>query len=728
MAIKKSTEYRYQDIQTNVIVPEFNYEAIKHDFYIYRFENDTAIQPYKNNNPLDKIKHDLNAQSVVYLQGKVFYALFDKKIHNSKELKDKLRQIREEYTTIRAELIENINIEHEINNRHLLQLFLNYLTADDSSENYFNNVTGALYFVIKKLKEQYISLKIQVDNNLNLLLDVKTFTCITQREYMSFKGKAKFEDLPQFEINPSTRKMMRVFSSDKKNDKNIFVIRQPFKTRNTVEFINFTKYSQFRDSKCGILYEILNTLDKRFDDYLKTNFDTLGYANSLEYLGHFSNTENKIKEFYKSKSIKIFDSIEDDASKKLATELFNFLTEKYLLTNVQLGKLDKNALNFKIIHNKKHYEDNNLVDDYQLYTGFNIQHIALEDFDIAVKKSKKRGEYSPALNNILKEVYIKQDIIEGEISIINWSYGECTFVVRDKDENYEENKLYVFYELKISKNGKLEFNFYDFQHKNNNKYCHYLSCFKNYDDKKETPECLIISNSGDINVILDTGIFTLPEVKQIGDNLKNENNDKSYNKQEFVALFEDFTECFQKYKVEAENLLNNFKNYKDERIYKKIINDIFEEYFKGILENKPKKFDSEGNEIKQIVRSNSNALKKDFNKFFYEKTGDILYFPSRNKSEKEKVQSNFGIYYHENNSEAIYFSGECIEINPLDSKFSNATHIRKVKVYQGKLIFKELIDMLNVDFVKYKEYTVLPFPIKYLREWQAYNSTSRKES
>ncbi|MEY4769244.1 MAG: hypothetical protein RL637_1883, partial [Pseudomonadota bacterium] len=112
----------------------------------------------------------------------------------------------------------------------------------------------------------------------------------------------------------------------------------------------------------------------------------------------------------------------------------------------------------------------------------------------------------------------------------------------------------------------------------------------------------------------------------------------------------------------------------------------------------------------------------------FEETGDILYYPLRSEKEIGKLQSNFGIYYYENNNEAVYFSGECIENgNPLDSKFANPTHIRKVKVYQGKLIFKALINMLNVDFVKYKEYTVLPFQIKYLREWKAYISEIDKQ-
>lgn len=724
MAInKKSKEYIYQNTKTNILKPCFSYEAIKKDFYIYCFKDNDAKKIYKST-LLDTIKKDLDAQSIVYLQGKVFYVLFDKEIHSDEiNLKNKFRKIRAENETISIEKVDNLHefVEKLDGNRYLIQLFLNYLAITNIKGNYLNNTTGALYYVIDKKGKQFITLKIQVDKNLNLLLDVKTFTSVTERKYMKFEGKTKFEDLPQFKIIPSTRKMTRVPFSNKE-DKNTFVIRQPFKTKNTVEFINFSNYNSFEKSKCGVLYKLLDELDKRFNRYLKLEFKILEDANSLEYLNDFSNTETRVKEFYFSKPIRIVDAIASYESQQLVDNLSEFFTEKYKIKNISVGELDKKSLNLIVIHNEETYKKKGLEDAKKLtkntYDDFNIQHITLEGFHNKKPKenykipTNKKGDKSPVLDNIFKELYIKQDIINSKISIIDWNYGNWKFVVREKshaDDKKADN--FIFYEVTVSDEGQLSFTQYDIQQK---KYIDYATIFKHYDDANELIECLIVSNNDDINVVIDTGSFTIPEIKEIGDALKNAANDTIYTKPQIVTMFEEFLLQSPKYyqDEDSKKILERFKNYAD-KLIKDEINNIFKEYFKA------KMISESPDEKPKVLRVNNIPLKKDFNKFFLEKTGDILFNPSRSNNEKEKIQSNFGIYYHDDEvkNEVTYFAGDCTEINPLQSKFSNSTHIRKVKSYSGKLFFKHLLPMLNVDFVKHKEYTVLPFPIKYLKEW-----------
>ena len=40
-----------------------------------------------------------------------------------------------------------------------------------------------------------------------------------------------------------------------------------------------------------------------------------------------------------------------------------------------------------------------------------------------------------------------------------------------------------------------------------------------------------------------------------------------------------------------------------------------------------------------------------------------------------------------------------------------------VTVIKGKNIIKEILRLMSVIFVKYNSFTVLPYPIKYLREY-----------
>ena len=43
-------------------------------------------------------------------------------------------------------------------------------------------------------------------------------------------------------------------------------------------------------------------------------------------------------------------------------------------------------------------------------------------------------------------------------------------------------------------------------------------------------------------------------------------------------------------------------------------------------------------------------------------------------------------------------------------------HIRKIHALTGNLRHLDSLELMDVDFVRYNNFTVLPFPVKYLRE------------
>ena len=47
----------------------------------------------------------------------------------------------------------------------------------------------------------------------------------------------------------------------------------------------------------------------------------------------------------------------------------------------------------------------------------------------------------------------------------------------------------------------------------------------------------------------------------------------------------------------------------------------------------------------------------------------------------------------------------------------SAPNIYDIKIQNGENIIFDLIETLGVQFVKYNNFTVLPYPFKYLREW-----------
>jgi len=84
----------------------------------------------------------------------------------------------------------------------------------------------------------------------------------------------------------------------------------------------------------------------------------------------------------------------------------------------------------------------------------------------------------------------------------------------------------------------------------------------------------------------------------------------------------------------------------------------------------------------------------------------------------------FDVNYYENNGESLYNCGERTETSPQLNHYTiaNASHIYKIIIDKGtKNIIEDLYETMTVSFVKFGSTTIMPFPIKYLKEFKAMN-------
>ncbi len=104
----------------------------------------------------------------------------------------------------------------------------------------------------------------------------------------------------------------------------------------------------------------------------------------------------------------------------------------------------------------------------------------------------------------------------------------------------------------------------------------------------------------------------------------------------------------------------------------------------------------------------------------YNKYGIRLSFPKKKISLDTLFDASLNIkYFRETDFEAYYFVGDRRE--NVQFSFKDACHLRKVVAVNGsKLILKELLPTMNVDFVRTGQSTVVPFPFKYLREYMGF--------
>ena len=63
----------------------------------------------------------------------------------------------------------------------------------------------------------------------------------------------------------------------------------------------------------------------------------------------------------------------------------------------------------------------------------------------------------------------------------------------------------------------------------------------------------------------------------------------------------------------------------------------------------------------------------------------------------------------------IYYVGQ---YNNLNQSIANSSIVREIEAIEGnEVFFEELFHMMSIPFVKHNQNSVIPFPVKYLREW-----------
>lgn len=97
----------------------------------------------------------------------------------------------------------------------------------------------------------------------------------------------------------------------------------------------------------------------------------------------------------------------------------------------------------------------------------------------------------------------------------------------------------------------------------------------------------------------------------------------------------------------------------------------------------------------------------------------ILINPRLKKKEvaEEIFCSNLDIKYFYHDDKLLYFVGKK-GTGDLKYSIDKACLVREVCAVNGKIEFEEIMKLMKVDFVRNGQYTVLPFPFKYLKEYE----------
>lgn len=694
---------------TNRINVTYNMENIDADFDVFRVEK--ANKDYYKYNILDSAVYEFKAAAVQWTFGATALVLFRKGEVTEQQFKE---SIMKEYEDVKIQKIDLFDSEQCSNcfyfeNRLLAQLLINSMRTPKHEAFMYNNLTGKLFYHDPSWKHKdKLTGKVNFIRFLEIVIDPGMYLNL---EHKTFKRYDR-ESNGLYVIDSKTGE----FRKKLKTDTNVITYKEGSLPHNHFRVDNFdiTDITHFRKSKMGVMEQFLRDVNDNLSKYISIDIVEREDAQQFD----ISNLEKKgiseleYGEMLQKKGVVIVDENDSEISKDIVAKLQEEL-EKYYHVKAAVGNLSGDAYNIRIIHDGEYYAENEMHDPHSdNLKGYIVQHITEE----AEHFTNTKG-ISPDIKKIVQELIIKGDVRERMISIFDWkrldSGKDWTFVLRKKiktkfGENVEHmnfgNKkafnYYNYYRLKIDGNGKMEFDaFCDSNQSETEEWNKICYAYDFVEDKhhgvQNHVEGLMYSNIDNIHAILLTREKTLPNISALMDTLIETDAKERVSKEILLKAINDFETEY----IAAGEIISEGKNklsVETEMITKK--------------------------SIKKILNMKSGTASK-FNRFLHQKYG-IWIDGELRKGEFEYLYQignllNIKYDYNENDyldgRAFVYYVGA--KGNNKKTKYPNACCMRKVISLGETLEYEEALPLMTVEFVRNSQFTVLPFPFKYLREY-----------
>lgn len=671
-------------IRSNKLVPAFCYDHLNKDYDIFMVS--TSEQYIPSGAAFLDCEEKPDVRAIAYESGKTFYILTTGGSVTKNSLIAMLRSYEEGDTLslreVRAE---------EVKPHILLQLLLNGLNNPSHPMLRFNNLTGKLLCYrpewINRDKDDFnwglTCVEVHMNEDMACSLRAHQMSSIRLRGKMDFKDKKRqFRDFPQYRFANHHQMLKRAGEQEHNADGNF--IMKPLKDEHAqVGFLNFASWDEFQMSKIGVLYDLYGCIEKELSEYVRLDFQTYPITKTLPLRkADLDSFKDVIGKSVREKRIRLVDEVQSSTSEAYLGDIAEKLREMLTGVEVTVGKrISSRCYNICYIYDRPHYEELSAADPHTVSTnGAVVQHITVENFDYHA---------DAAVMNVLKEMVIKNDVMNGKISLVDWPAfgftGDWIFGI--KKESVKKNDLKAeatYWFMTIHPNGGFEISGME---RNLFNYSAFDELMDYFDDVNVMG---VVQNAdGARNLIRKTALYSVPEFERVGDILKREAA------RDEVGGIGLLSVC--------RGIQNTKLSDQDRQNLEELIGMIDEEESYG------KK------EILGQIRSRS--LKQKISEGLYEDTGVLLKAYLRSQGAREQyLHGVVDINYSEiDDTHAIYCVGDIG--SGMKQKLERAAVIREIEAVGGSdLIFEELLPLMGVEFVRYGQLTVIPFPFKYLRE------------
>lgn len=507
--------------------------------------------------------------------------------------------------------------------------------------------------------------------------------------------------------------------------------------KSTIKFMSYSSFSNFNDSRIGILRDFLQFINLNVGDGQEEKalirLKPWKYDSEKEQLIEPAESVDKLLERCVSRLkdrlyLTVLDSAEDEQEMGEARKI---VEEGLSMFGLAFSKhKPSEACEILLCYDKCHYKNGKIKDRKLSYLGRHPNAVTQEiSFDtIKYLKEINKKSYSKALESVIKMVIvclaIKDDIKRrGRMDIA--SKELCSLPV-ENDVHFairtHLNKDDAYSIMSIRPTGEISFKRFFAKDPVTNSDClKIVRAYEPYKTGHPDPSITVLAwkDINDIYIFRSTGEHTMTDIEALYQALMSTN--KKISISDFWQYFDEFEDELVSSRPDVEEKVSSYRKEIQERFDKKKMQ------FGGKYEYKKFQTAISGPVGKR------RPLYEDFSKFLEEKK-HILLDPHIRK--KENVE-RFGLgniknvhvfptpdYYGDGGNKGhsiTYFAGVTKSYNLMNG-IPNGILYKTVENSPNKpfdeSFIKDLLKMCTAQFVKLGNNTVLPFPVKYLREYE----------
>ena len=577
-----------------------------------------------------------------------------------------------------------------------------------------SNLAGKLLYVVKSTKKSLTVCELTIDKEGCLNLNAVTYR--NKKDlFKNIKEDStlyrKLSNRPVMHLNARTGQLTR--ATEKEADSSRAFIRKGYGatgSKASIPLLDYSDPSKFSLSKVGILVKVKRHLKKR-EDYFTVSLGSVVptrtvainksqiFASSSQ---NFSSVEAKLgaRVFLES----MVSSLQEVVCDGMASEIKSKLSNTIVACNLWGDVKADDDLVIRIVNTPEYYKKTGETDPY--VSSVDHQHMSLVPAE---------GIANPALKVTLKEAIIKRDLKQGKISQFDLSSIDAEYIFAKPEQVMDEEGDYLFtkwHSMTIAPSGAIE---YAIWHNEMNHVAGFVDtplslAIEEYgyllegDSPDIAPEALVIKpGTQQISVITKTNQIGLPDIDKLD------------------SLFDEFTSELPSVLESPQATAEFLERYHQEMNLTTYLNlsaiGLMAHFHTQLINMKSNALWTRkalNATINTCFRGHTSSDSKKMKHFLLETFTIRLAMPKDTASLREVFAGGFDIHVMagKNENEELYVVAN--QVKGYKGSTARACVVRNVRALEGAPLTPELIAMMNVDFVRYGEATVLPFAVKYL--------------